>query len=196
MPKICNVEGCSNFVGTHGARGMCSSHYNRWRRHGDPNLNIRCTIKGLYKNNQTEYNIWSSMKSRCQNPNNKGYSYYGGRGIKVCDRWTEKPNGFINFLNDMGERPSKKYSLDRINNNGDYCPDNCRWATAEEQMNNRRPMSKNPIRKNNINIMWHGETHTLAEWGRQLGISYTTLYIRYRRRGIRGDELFAPSRCR
>lgn len=192
MPKICNVEGCNNFVGAHGARGMCPSHYNRWRRHGNPNINIRCAIKGVYKNNQNEYNIWSSMKSRCQNSNNKGYSYYGGRGVKVCDRWTEKPNGFVNFLNDMGERPSEEYSLDRIDNNGPYSPENCRWATPKEQANNRRPMPMGPKRSNNIYITRDMETHTIAEWSRRLNLSKGMLYQRYRKYGWRGDRLFQP----
>ena len=81
-----------------------------------------------------EYRSWAEMKQRCFNPNHKQYSDYGGRGITVCDRWLN----FKNFLADMGSRPSPKHSLDRINNDGDYCPDNCRWATKAEQVNNRR----------------------------------------------------------
>jgi hypothetical protein len=76
------------------------------------------------------------MKSRCSNPNLPNYEHYGGRGIKICDRWLEQ-GGFINFVKDMGIRPANK-SLDRIDVNGNYEPNNCRWATDEMQVNNRR----------------------------------------------------------
>lgn len=81
-----------------------------------------------------EYASWEAMKQRCLNPNNAGYSDYGGRGITVCERWME----FENFYADMGPRPGKR-SLDRENNNGNYEPTNCRWATPKQQVDNRRP---------------------------------------------------------
>jgi len=80
-----------------------------------------------------EYRAWSAMKDRCLNPNHSAYSYYGGRGIAVCDRWLS----FANFLEDMGVRPHGR-SLDRIDNAGNYEPTNCRWATWSQQMKNRR----------------------------------------------------------
>jgi hypothetical protein len=87
---------------------------------------------GLSKS--SEYRSWYAMKARCSNPNYKNYNYWGGRGIKVCDRWL---NSFENFIEDMGKKPANT-SLDRINNDGNYEPNNCRWATKTEQQNNRR----------------------------------------------------------
>lgn len=109
-----------------------------------------------------EYRIYLGIKSRCYNKNNKSYSDYGKRGIKVCDRWLG-PEGFINFFKDMGERPKgigagsrSLYSIERIDNDGDYSPENCIWATNSVQQNNRR---------NNHVI----DGKTFAEWGKYLG---------------------------
>lgn len=104
-----------------------------------------CSISKVGADNKTEYRIYSHMKSRCLNENDAAYTSYGGRGINVCDRWLE-PNGqgFKNFLQDMGKRPSPNYSLDRKNNDGPYSPENCRWATRVTQNRNRR------LPKNNV----------------------------------------------
>ena len=110
------------------------------------------------------YWVWADMLSRCRNPNHKAYKNYGGRGVVVCDRW----HRFEPFLADMGPRPVGRM-LDRINNNGRYEPDNCRWATRKEQNSNRR---------NCIYVMCDGEQVTLKECCRRRGIKYRPIVKR------------------
>jgi hypothetical protein len=104
-------------------------------------INVGKIIHGHAQGGTTshEYSIWSTMIQRCTNPKNKRYEYYGGRGITVCERWI---SSFENFIEDMGYKPSSKHSIDRIDNNKGYSPDNCRWGTIQEQSRNKR-MQKN-----------------------------------------------------
>jgi hypothetical protein len=113
-----------------------------------------------------EYRAWSSIKIRCAKKNSGKYPIYGGRGIKVCDRWLKS---FRNFYADMGPRPSDKHSIDRIDNNGNYEPSNCRWATRRVQSNNRRDTRY---------VDFCGEKTALAIVSEKLGIPYRTLYSR------------------
>jgi len=113
-----------------------------------------------------EYKVWTAMVQRCTTAKHQAYKDYGGRGIKVCDRWR---HSFENFLADMGPRPGKGYSLDRINNNGHYEPGNCRWATQTEQTNNHR---------NNHRLTLGGETLTINQWAKKLGVRDTAIHRR------------------
>lgn len=116
-----------------------------------------------------EFIAWTNLRRRCHaTPGNKDYSRYAGRGINVCARWD---SSFDNFLADMGESPSAKHSLDRIDNDGDYEPGNCRWATATEQSNNR---------SFNVRLTFRGETLTTAQWCTKLGIDRSVLCMRLR----------------
>lgn len=110
------------------------------------------------------YMAWASMKKRCSNPNHSRYKNYGGRGIKVCKRWME----FTGFLEDMGESP-EGMSIDRVDNDKDYSPDNCRWTTLERQANNRT---------DNVYLVYDGRKQSLADWARDLGFNRFTLKSR------------------
>lgn len=114
------------------------------------------------KTHSPEYRSWASASDRCRNKNLRNFDDYGGRGISVCTRWKGK-NGFINFLRDMGPRPTPQHSLDRKNNNGNYTPKNCKWSTREEQARNKR---------SSINLSGYGRTLPGSRWAKLLGVSY------------------------
>lgn len=166
--KECVVDGCCK--PSH-ARGYCSMHASRLARGGTLEARYR-DKSGIAAANRTEYRCYRHMIERCYSKSCKEYKMWGGRGITVCDRWLEKPYGFKNFLEDVGPRP-RGYSIDRIDNNGNYCPENCRWATPKEQANNRR------VRKDAPLYTFRGETKTLMEWSKVTGISYRRLLDRY-----------------
>lgn len=110
------------------------------------------------------------MRARCYNKNNDAYENYGGRGITVCERWIGK-DGFFNFLNDMGERPSDGHSIDRIDNEKGYSPENCKWATKAEQLNNKR---------NNRKVLICGEEMTATQAAKKYGVSPAMVLSRLR----------------
>jgi hypothetical protein len=127
---------------------------------------LRCNER---EQKNRERRIWLSMLARCYNETHKHYSHYGGRGIKVCTRWK---NDFDAFLKDMGRRPSDRSTIDRIDNDGNYTPENCRWVSYKTNLRNKG---------NNLRLTHNGETLTLAEWAERTGISRITIGARLRK---------------
>lgn len=128
----------------------------------------------------SEYLTWIAMKHRCHNPKAQKFHLYGGRGIQVCPRWRDS---FEAFLADMGSRPSPSHSLDRINSNGNYEPENCRWATIYQQNQNRR-MGRF--------ITLNGVTRCLAEWEKERGLGRSTIYQRIKNGMSERDAVLSP----
>lgn len=154
---------------------------------------ISCGCRRYETKNQTHgmkhtriYETWCGMKKRCYNKNEKSYSRYGGRGITVCEEWK---NDFLEFYNwSMGNGYAENLTIDRIDNEKGYCPENCRWVTRTEQQRNKT---------NNIYLEINGERKTIAEWSAVYGCSDKLAYERYHRAVLRGQqinekEIFAP----
>lgn len=126
------------------------------------------------------YKVWTSMKQRCLNPKDKAYKNYGGRGIKVCDRWV---SSFSNFIADMGDKPNTKATLERVDNNGDYTPNNCIWCDRHTQCNNLRK---------NVWLVFQGQRKTIAQWSRCVGICRVSIRQRLLRGWSIRDALMTP----
>lgn len=135
-----------------------------WRKQNHP-----MTTHGLYKT--PEYKTWTAMKGRCLCETNRRYSYYGGRGITICNEWVES---FENFLKDMGKRPSSSHSIDRIDPNGNYEPSNCRWADKLTQLRNKRSVR---------DLTLDGVTRPIPEWCEIFKISNVLVYQRIKNLG-------------
>ena len=163
IATTCAIENCTRPIRDK-KHSWCYLHYRRNLDHGDP-LYER-DQKTIAHYNKVEYNIYKCMKSRCLNPKSISYYRYGGRGIKVCDRWMES---FEHFLEDMGKRPSALHSIDRIDNDGDYSPENCKWSTKKEQADNR---STNDI------VTFRGVEDTLKNHAIKSVIKYRTVWQR------------------
>lgn len=147
---------------------------------GDENRAYGSITHGMSKTE--EYGIWSGMITRCENTHRNASDRYVNRGIKICDKWRFS---FESFLKDMGPRPSKKHTIDRIDNDGDYEPGNCRWVTIDVQANNT---SKNRI------MVISGERMTIAEASRMYGIKYSTMINRIKRGWPDDVCAFTPTR--
>lgn len=142
----------------------------------------RTTTHNAY--HSPEYKVWSRMIDRCCNKNNKSFSNYGGRGIIVCEQWLGI-NGFSNFINNMGNRPTSKHSIERIDNNKNYEPNNCHWATKTEQNRNKR---------NNRMLTYNEITLCVTEWELKLGFPLKSIHNRLQKGWSVPDALTIPIR--
>ena len=131
------------------------------------------------------YTEWAAMKARCYNPRNKRYDRYGGRGIAICDEWRESYETFRNWALANGYRDD--LTIERNDTDGDYCPENCKWATQKEQQNNR---------SNNVKIDYHGETMSMKQWAERVGMEYSCLYARLNRGWTFERAISTPSRAK
>lgn len=120
------------------------------------------------------YKIWLNMKQRCYDKNTINYKYYGDRGITIYEEWLNKENGFINFYNWATQNGYKEgLSIDRINNDGNYEPDNCKWSSIQEQQQHKRTTNY---------LTYHGKTQNLMQWSKELNIPYSSLLYRYKQK--------------
>lgn len=124
------------------------------------------------------YRAWEALRNRCENPNNRAYADYGGRGITVCERWSK----FANFLHDMGE-PLPGQSIDRIDNDKGYGPENCRWASRKEQNRNKRSLHL---------ITAGGRTQLLSQWAEELGVTHRAILGRIKTGWSEEEAVMTP----
>ena len=150
-----------------------SGHTTSCGKHKEPTVEHGLTNTRLYR-------IWASMKTRCTNQKNKNFHQYGGRGINICDEWLNDFETFYNWA--MATGYNDLLTLERIDNNSDYCPSNCKWISIQEQQNNKRTSRF---------IEAYGEKHTVAEWGKKLGLNPGTIRTRLRA-GDTGEKALRP----
>ena len=138
-------------------------------------------VHGGYSINRPEYNSWRAMRERCNNPKYKRYDRYGGRGIKVCERWDDGDTGFLHFLEDMGKKPDPKYTIDRIDNDGMYEPSNCQWISMAD--NSRKAVR---VYKKKYHLV-NGISDTVRGHCARYNIDVSYFYRR-RRKGMTMEE--------
>ena len=188
--KTCSFPGCERRLR---AKGLCTGHY-RQSQLGKPlaalgvgGSVLRGRKNPLASTRRPEFLVWSAMKRRCLNKACDKYHRYGGRGITVCIRWRGE-NGFVNFLSDMGPRPTLKHRIERRNNDGNYEPGNCRWATQKEQMRNT---SANRV------LVIGGISKPMVVWAEEYGIPYKLVHDRITKKGWDPERaLTTPPRYR
>ncbi len=150
-----------------------------------PPSGTTCRIRHGYArkgNLRREWRIWTGLKDRCCNQRHSSYSDYGGRGVRLCERWR---TGFVYFLQDMGDCPAEDSQIDRINGSGDYEPGNCRWVSPSDNCNNRC---------NNRLLTYQGETLTATQWARRKGVDAGLIYDRLDRQWSVERVLSQPAR--
>ena len=164
----CKIQGCngSGSVSRHGKevfkQGLCAKHYDRMCRRGDPEAAGKVCERGNNVKKHPLYSTWASIRNRTSSPSNEHYQHYGARGIELCDRWSGI-NGFMNFVADMGPRPSDLHSVERRDNDKGYSPDNCIWGNRHEQSANRR---------DNNRVVGVGWAKTKGMWYAKINVNH------------------------
>jgi len=165
--EICKVEGCDNkYYGL----GFCNKHWQRFKKYGDP-LYVKMRRHGL--RHTPEYKVWDSMIQRCTNKNHTAYHRYGGRGICVWNRWV---NSFQTFYEEMGPKPFPKATIDRINNDGNYEPNNCEWVSQLENSRHTSTTHLTMSKAREIRLKYKKGDITQKELGSMYGVNRLVIH--------------------